>query len=43
MFATNHFALKGKLYQAALNSAFRQLQMFELACPETAITANCVR
>ncbi len=29
----NHFALKGKLYQAALASAFQQLQKFKAACP----------
>jgi hypothetical protein len=29
----NHFALKGKLYQAALASAFQQLQQFKAACP----------
>ncbi len=39
----NHFALKGKLYQAALTSAFRQLQQFKQACAQTNITSNCVR
>jgi len=34
----NHFALKGKLYQAALASAFGQLQRFKAACPAAAIT-----
>jgi hypothetical protein len=34
----NHFALKGKLYQAALASAFGQLQRFKAACPATTIT-----
>lgn len=29
----NHFALKAKLYQAALASAFGQLQQFKAACP----------
>jgi DDE superfamily endonuclease len=29
----NHFALKGKLYQAALASALQQLQQFKAACP----------
>ncbi|CAA9271918.1 MAG: hypothetical protein AVDCRST_MAG93-2674 [uncultured Chloroflexia bacterium] len=29
----NHFALKGKLYQAALVSAFQQLQQLKVACP----------
>ena len=29
----NHFALKGKLYQAALASAFEQLQTFRANCP----------
>ena len=29
----NHFALRGKLYQAALASAFEQLQAFKAACP----------
>jgi len=28
----NHFALKAKLYQAALASAFGQLQQFKAAC-----------
>jgi len=35
----NHFALKGKLYQAALASALQQLQQFKAACPAAAITA----
>jgi hypothetical protein len=39
----NHFALKGKLYQAALTSAFEQLQHFKMACPAASITAHCVR
>lgn len=34
----NHFALKGKLYQAALASAFGQLQRFKAACPAATIT-----
>ena len=29
----NHFALRGKLYQAALSSAFQRLQEFKAACP----------
>lgn len=29
----NHFALKGKLYQAALASALQQLEQFKVACP----------
>lgn len=29
----NHFALKAKLYQAALASAFQQLQQLKAACP----------
>jgi DDE superfamily endonuclease len=29
----NHFALKGKLYQAALASALEQLKQFRAACP----------
>jgi hypothetical protein len=35
----NHFALKGKLYQAALSRAFEQLQTFKAACPAATITA----
>jgi len=35
----NHFALKDKLYQAALSSAFQQLQQFKAACPAATITA----
>jgi hypothetical protein len=35
----NHFALKGKLYQAALAHAFEQLQTFKAACPAATITA----
>lgn len=35
----NHFALKGKLYQAALASAFRQLQELKKLCPAATITA----
>ena len=34
----NHFALKGKLYQAALASAFGQLQQLKAACPAATIT-----
>jgi len=34
----NHFAFKGKLYQAALSSAFQQLQQFKEACPAASIT-----
>jgi len=34
----NHFALKGKLYQAALSSALQQLQQFKGACPAATIT-----
>ena len=30
----NHFTLKGKLYQAALVSAFAQLQVYKAACPK---------
>ncbi len=33
----NHFALKGKLYQAALASAFAQLQVYKAACPTATI------
>ena len=35
----NHFALKGKLYQRALASAFQQLQQIKAACPSATITA----
>jgi len=35
----NHFALKGKLYTAALASAFHQLQIFKVACSDAAITS----
>ena len=35
----NHFAWKGKLYQAALASAYQQLQLFKAACPEATITS----
>ncbi len=35
----NHFALKAKLYQAALSRAFLQLQAFKAACPAAAITS----
>lgn len=35
----NHFALKGRLYQAALASAFSQLQAFKAACPVAPITS----
>ena len=34
----NHFALKAKLYQAALASAFQQLRAVKAACPAVAIT-----
>ena len=34
----NHFALKGKLYQRALASAFQQLQQIKAACPAATIT-----
>lgn len=34
----NHFALKGKLYQAALRSALTQLQQLKAACPAATIT-----
>ncbi len=34
----NHFALKGKLYQAAITSAFHQLQHLKGACPAAHIT-----
>ncbi len=33
----NHFSLKGKLYQAALASAFAQLQVYKAACPTATI------
>lgn len=33
----NHFALKGKLYQAALTSALAQLQQLKRACPAASI------
>ena len=29
----NHFALKAKLYQAAISSAFRELERLKAACP----------
>ncbi len=35
----NHFALKAKLYQAALASAFAQLQVLKATCPAATITA----
>lgn len=35
----NHFALKGKLYQAALARAFQRLQDFKEACPAATITS----
>jgi len=35
----NHFALKAKLYQAALANAFAQLQDLKAACPAATITA----
>ena len=34
----NHFALKGRLYQAALASAFEKLQALKAACPTVSIT-----
>jgi hypothetical protein len=34
----NHFALKAKLYQAALASAFAQLQVLKATCPAATIT-----
>lgn len=34
----NHFALKGKLYQAAIASAFGHLQHFKATCPAATIT-----
>jgi hypothetical protein len=34
----NHFCLKSKLYQAALASAFQQLQILKAACPAATIT-----
>lgn len=37
--ALNHFALKGKLYQAAIASAFRELQILKTACQKPPITA----
>ena len=37
--ALNHFALKGKLYQAAIASAFRELQAIKAACQAKAITS----
>jgi len=37
--ALNHFALKGKLYQAALASAFRELHALKAVCPAVAITS----
>jgi len=33
----NHFALKGKLYHAALASAFAQLQLLKTQCPNASI------
>ncbi len=39
----NHFALKGKLYQAALASAFQQLQQLKKLGPQATITMGCVR
>jgi hypothetical protein len=33
----NHFALKGKLYQAAITSAFERLLKFKAACPQASI------
>jgi DDE superfamily endonuclease len=35
----NHFALKGKLYQAALSSALEQLKQFKAACPAATTTS----
>lgn len=36
--ALNHFALKGKLYQAAIASAFRELQDLKATCHKVSIT-----
>jgi hypothetical protein len=36
--ALNHFALKGKLYQAAIASAFRELQTLKSTCQAASIT-----
>src|SRR4028119_442724 len=35
----NHFALKGKLYQAAITSAFEHLLQFKVAYPQASITS----
>jgi hypothetical protein len=37
--ALNHFALKGKLYQAAIARAFQELQTLKIDCPQAVITA----
>lgn len=37
--ALNHFALKGRLYQAAIASAFRELQTLKAACQAVSITS----
>lgn len=36
--ALNHFALRGKVYQAAVASAYEQLQRLKATCPNAAIT-----
>ncbi len=36
--ALNHFALRGKVYQAAVASAYAQLQRLKATCPQAAIT-----
>ena len=36
--ALNHFALRGKVYQAAVASAYEQLQRLKATCPQAAIT-----
>ena len=35
----NHFALKGKLYQAAIASALQHLLQLKTACPQASITS----
>ena len=35
--ALNHFALRGKVYQAAVASAYEQLQRLKATCPQAAI------
>jgi hypothetical protein len=35
----NHFALKGKLYQAAISSALQHLLQLKTACPQASITS----